>query len=96
MASVEEKKTILLVEEDEDQVPFAMRALRKHGIVDEVAVAGNGNEAVDTPLRRGRVSRARHELVRITSFYKGTGLLLCPGHCIGPDSRIGPGSCSRF
>ena len=32
MASVEEKKTILLVEEDEEQVTFAMRALRKHGI----------------------------------------------------------------
>jgi hypothetical protein len=46
-ASVEEKKTMLLVEEDEDQVTFAMRALREHGIVDEVAVVGDGNEAVD-------------------------------------------------
>ena len=47
MASVEEKKTILLVEKDEDQVTFAMRALRRHGIVDEVAVAGDGTEAID-------------------------------------------------
>ena len=46
-ASVEEKKRILLVEEDEDQVTFAMRALRKRGIVAEVAIAGDGNEAVD-------------------------------------------------
>ena len=30
------KKTILLVEDDEDQVVLAMRALRKHGIVEEV------------------------------------------------------------
>ncbi len=27
------EKTILLVEDDEDQVILAMRALRKHGIV---------------------------------------------------------------
>ena len=52
-ASVEEKKTIPLVEEDEDQVTFAMRALRKHGIVDEVAVAGDGNEAVDYVFGEG-------------------------------------------
>src|SRR5215210_2460374 len=53
-ASVEEKKTIPLVEEDEDQVTFAMRALRKHGIVDEVAVAGDGNKAVDYLFGEGR------------------------------------------
>ena len=46
-ASVKEKKTIPLVEEDEDQVTFAMRALRKRGIVAEVAIAGDSNEAVD-------------------------------------------------
>ena len=43
-------KTILLVEDDEDQVRLAMRALRKHGIVDEldeVVVAGDGSEALD-------------------------------------------------
>jgi two-component system, response regulator len=44
------EKTILLVEDDQDQVRFAMRALRKHGIaeeVDEVVVAGDGMEALD-------------------------------------------------
>jgi phosphotransacetylase len=51
-ASVEEKKRILLVEEDENQVAFAMRALRKHGIVDEVAVAGDGNEVSTTSSAR--------------------------------------------
>jgi two-component system, response regulator len=51
--SVEEKKTIPLVEEDEEQVTFAMRALRKHGIVDEVAVAGDGNKAVDYVFGEG-------------------------------------------
>ncbi len=43
-------KTILLVEDDENQVMLAMRALRKHGIVgevDEVFVAENGEEALD-------------------------------------------------
>ncbi len=43
-------KIILLVEDDEDQVRLAMRALRKHGIVDEVdevVVAGDGAEALD-------------------------------------------------
>ena len=44
------KKTILLVEDDEDQVTLALRALRKHGIVaevDEVVVARDGEEALD-------------------------------------------------
>lgn len=43
-------KTILLVEDDRDQVVLAMRALRKHGIVDEVddiVVAESGEEAID-------------------------------------------------
>ena len=44
------EKTILLVEDDRDQVTLAMRALRTHGIVeevDEVVVAGDGAEALD-------------------------------------------------
>lgn len=43
-------KTILLVEDDENQVMLAMRALRQHGIVaevDEVVVAKSGEEALD-------------------------------------------------
>ena len=49
-------KTILLVEDDEDQVVLAMRALRKHGIVaevDEVVVAGDGEEALDYLFAKG-------------------------------------------
>jgi two-component system, response regulator len=49
-------KTILLVEDDEDQVILAMRALRKHGIVkevDEVVVAGDGEEALDYLFGKG-------------------------------------------
>jgi two-component system response regulator len=44
------ERTILLVEDDQDQVLLAMRALRKHGIVaevDEVVVARDGEEALD-------------------------------------------------
>lgn len=44
------EKTILLVEDDRDQVALAMRALRTHGIVeevDEVVVAEDGREALD-------------------------------------------------
>ncbi len=44
------EKTILLVEDDRDQVTLAMRALRRHGIiaeVDEVIVAEDGAEALD-------------------------------------------------
>ena len=49
-------KTILLVEDDEDQVILAMRALRKHGIVkevDEVVVAGDGEAALDYLFGKG-------------------------------------------
>ena len=53
---MEERKEILLVEDDEDQVMLAMRAMRKHGIVDEVdgvVVAGDGEEALDYLFGRG-------------------------------------------
>jgi two-component system, response regulator len=43
-------RTILLVEDDENQAMLAMRALRKHGIVkqvDDVVVARDGEEALD-------------------------------------------------
>ena len=48
-ASVEEQKAILLVEDDEEQVILAMRAVREHGIVhevEEVVIAGDGCEAL--------------------------------------------------
>ena len=43
-------RTILLVEDDENQVLLAMRALRTHGIVEEVdrvVVVGDGEEALE-------------------------------------------------
>ena len=43
-------RTILLVEDDENQVLLAMRALRTHRIVeevDQVVVVGDGEEALD-------------------------------------------------
>ena len=46
---MEEKKAILLVMDDEEQVILAMRALREHGIVhevNEVVIAGDGGEAL--------------------------------------------------
>ena len=53
---MDERKAILLVEDDEDQVLLAMRALRRHGIVDEVdevVVAGDGDEALDYLFGKG-------------------------------------------
>ena len=50
------EKTILLVEDDRDQVRLAMRSLREHGIVDEVdevVVAGDGAEALDYLFGQG-------------------------------------------
>lgn len=59
-------KTILLVEDDQDQVVLAMRALRKHGIVaevDEVVVAGDGEEALDYLFAKGAYAGRDPELV---------------------------------
>lgn len=50
-------KTILLVEDDADQVMLALRAMRRHGIVqrvDDVIVAGDGEEAIAYLFGRGR------------------------------------------
>jgi two-component system, response regulator len=49
-------KTIVLVEDDRDQVVLAMRALRKHGIVaevDDVVVTESREEAIDHLLGEG-------------------------------------------
>jgi two-component system, response regulator len=73
------KKSILLVEDDEDQVILALRALRKHGIVDEVdevVVAGNGDEALDylfgTGEHAGRDPHATPEFVLLDRHLPGT------------------------
>ena len=50
------EKTILLVEDDQDQVVLAMRALRQHGIVaevDDVVIAEDGEEALGYLLGEG-------------------------------------------
>ncbi len=64
------EKTILLVEDDENQVMLAMRALRKHGIVaevDDVVVSGSGEEALDymfgTGAYEGRDASSTPEFV---------------------------------
>ena len=41
------KKSILLVEDNPDDEMLAVRALRKHNIVNEIAVARDGAEALD-------------------------------------------------
>ena len=53
------ERNILLVEDDEDQVILAMRALRKHGIVaevDDVVVSGTGEDALDYMFGSGPYS----------------------------------------
>ena len=53
-------RTILLVEDDENQVLLAMRALRTHGIVEEVdlvVVAGDGEEALEYLFGTGSHAR---------------------------------------
>ncbi len=64
------EKTILLVEDDENQVMLAMRALRKHGIVaevDDVVVCDSGEEALDymfgTGAYEGRDASSTPEFV---------------------------------
>ncbi len=50
------ERTILLVEDDEDQAVLAVRALRRHGVVggaDGVVVARTGEEALDRLLGAG-------------------------------------------
>jgi two-component system, response regulator len=53
------ERNILLVEDDEDQVILAMRALRKHGIVaevDDVVISGTGEDALDYMFGSGPYS----------------------------------------
>jgi CheY-like chemotaxis protein len=64
-----DRKTILLVEDDRDQIALATRALRKHGIVaevDEVVVSGSGEETIDYLLGEG--SRGEWDTVVMPEF----------------------------
>lgn len=59
----------MLVEDAQDQVVLAMRALRKHGIVaevDEVVVSGSGEETIDYLLGEG--SRGEWDTVVMPEF----------------------------
>jgi two-component system, response regulator len=47
-------KTILLVEDNSDDVELTLRALRKNNIANEVTVARDGVEALDFLLCRGK------------------------------------------
>jgi CheY-like chemotaxis protein len=40
-------RTILLVEDEEDDVFFMQQAMKKAGVLDPIRVAGNGQEAID-------------------------------------------------
>jgi two-component system response regulator len=48
------KKTILLVEDNADDVELALRALRRHNVANEVVVAADGVEALDYLFGTGR------------------------------------------
>jgi two-component system, response regulator len=50
---VDLKKTILLVEDNPDDVELTLRALRKNDILNEVAVARDGQEALDYVFSTG-------------------------------------------
>jgi two-component system response regulator len=73
-------KTILLVEDDEDQAMLAVRALRKHGIsegTDGVVVARTGEEALDHLLGTaardaGRAGRGTPAFVLLDKNLPGT------------------------
>lgn len=68
------EKTILLVEDDRDQVALAMRALRTHGIVaevDEVVVARSGEEAVEHLLGEGHGAGIMPEFVLLDVHLAG-------------------------
>ncbi len=69
-----DEKTILLVEDDRDQVALAMRALRTHGIVaevDEVVVARSGEEAIEHLLGEGRSAGIMPEFVLLDVHLPG-------------------------
>lgn len=74
---MKEKKAILLVEDVEDQAMLAVRALRKHGIVEEVdgvVVARSGEEALDHLLGTdaGRAGRGTPAFVLLDKNLPGT------------------------
>lgn len=61
------RKTILLVEDNPDDVELTLRAFKKSGLANEVVVATDGEEALDylfaTGIHAGRDPRANPTLV---------------------------------
>ena len=49
-----EKQTILLVEDNPDDVELTLRVLKTHNLANEVLVARDGVEALEMLLKRGR------------------------------------------
>jgi two-component system response regulator len=62
-----DNKTILLVEDNPDDEALTLRALKKNNILNEVAVARDGAEALDYLFCRGaHAHRDPHELPAVT------------------------------
>lgn len=57
------KKSILLVEDNEDDIALTLRALEKNNIGNEIIVARDGVEALDYLFRRGKYADRNHELL---------------------------------
>src|SRR5574337_445056 len=60
-----EKKNILLVEDNPDDVDLTLRAFRKANITNEVVVARDGVEALDYLLGTGAHAGKRNELPQV-------------------------------
>ncbi len=52
-----ETRTILLIEDDQNDITLAKRALKKANIINELAVAKDGREALDRLFDTGAVAR---------------------------------------
>lgn len=59
---IKELLTILLVEDNPDDVELTLRALKKNNIVNPVEVVRDGQEALDYLFYKGRYSNSTHSL----------------------------------
>jgi CheY-like chemotaxis protein len=56
-------KTILLVEDNEDDIELTLRSFRKHNLSNEIVVARNGQEALDYLHAKGMHAERKAALV---------------------------------